>query len=49
MKEKLKDARNYHDRLGKEKALEILSNPDSVYVASNNSQNLIYIRENYII
>ncbi|MCM3260623.1 WXG100 family type VII secretion target [Paenibacillus lautus] len=39
---KIKYASNYHGRLGKEKELEILSNPDAVYVAGNNSQNYIY-------
>ncbi|WP_139489928.1 hypothetical protein [Brevibacillus dissolubilis] len=39
---KIKYASNYHGRLGKEKELEILSNPDAVYVAGNNSQNFIF-------
>ncbi|MGV6935548.1 hypothetical protein ACWA2B_08515 [Paenibacillus sp. CMM36] len=47
---KIKYASNYHGRLGKEKELEILSNPDAVYVAGNNSQNLIYRKgENVVI
>ncbi|WP_414853400.1 hypothetical protein [Brevibacillus sp. IT-7CA2] len=39
---KIKYGSGYHGRLGKEKELEILSNYDAIYVAGNNSQNLIY-------
>lgn len=39
---KIKYASDYHGRLGQDKELEILSNPDAVYVSGNNSQNLIY-------
>lgn len=47
---KIKYASNYHGRLGKEKELEILSNPDAVYVAGNNSQHYIYRKgENVVI
>ncbi|MGN4124582.1 hypothetical protein ACMGD3_06120 [Lysinibacillus sphaericus] len=46
---KIKYASNYHGRLGKEKELEILSNPDSVYVAGNNSQNLIYMKGGNVV
>ncbi|KGR88897.1 hypothetical protein CD32_00955 [Lysinibacillus odysseyi 34hs-1 = NBRC 100172] len=46
---KIKYARNYHGRLGKEKELEILSNPDSVYIAGNNSQNLIYMKGGNVV
>ncbi|AJK87227.1 MULTISPECIES: hypothetical protein [Lysinibacillus] len=46
---KIKYASNYHVRLGKEKELEILSNPDSVYVAGNNSQNLIYMKGGNVV
>ncbi|MEF7493599.1 hypothetical protein V4V34_03320, partial [Lysinibacillus sphaericus] len=46
---KIKYASNYRGRLGKEKELEILSNPDSVYVAGNNSQNLIYMKGGNVV
>ena len=39
---KIKYGNTYHGRLGKELEIEILSNPDAVYVSSNKSQNLIY-------
>lgn len=41
---KIKYAKNYHGRLGKELESNILSNPDAVYVAGNKSQNLIYAK-----
>lgn len=43
MSKKIKYANNYHGRLGKELEIDILSNPDAVYVSQSKSQNLIYI------
>ena len=38
----LTSIKNYHGWLGKKLEIDILSNPDAVYVSGNKSQNLIY-------
>jgi hypothetical protein len=46
---KIKYAKNYHGRLGKELETDILSNPDAVYVSGNKSQNLIYRKGDNVV
>jgi hypothetical protein len=46
---KVQEASNYHGRLGREKELGILSNPDAVYISAGKSGRFIYRKGNDIV
>lgn len=46
---KVQEASNYHGRLGREKEISILSNPDAVYVSSGKSGRVIYRKGDDIV
>jgi hypothetical protein len=46
---KVREHPDYHGRLGREKELDVLSNPDAVYVSEGKSGNFIYRKGNDIV
>jgi hypothetical protein len=46
---KVREHPDYHGRLGREKELDVLSNPDAVYVSEGKAGNFIYRKGNDIV